>query len=230
MERDPFETAANDAFRDADAADANLGPKPADELSLGRDGEMPSKTQPRSVPSSRRTGTPRPDPSLGTDRAASNEPSDYVGDYPVGVPRWDEGDANRDNGPISDDPEGKRFEKGGAFSNEPGWFEPGPKNAQLCYWLNVGGFVFGFLPIVGAVMALINRSKVGPELATHYTYSMRTLLLALLYGFGLVLLLPPDLFGLAMLAVVIWFGWRNLRGLARLGTGRPMPNPRTWTV
>ena len=233
MERDPFETAADDAFREADASDANLGPKPREDLSLGRDGELPQKAPSRSVPSSRQSGTPRIDaatPQQGDDLVErARQSPDYVGDYPVGVPRYDDRE-QRDGSPFDADPEGERFREGGAFANEPGWFQPGPKNAQLCYWFNIGGFVFGFLPLVSAVMAFMNRGKVGAELATHYTYAMRTFLLSVLYGFALLLLLPPDLLGFGMLALVGWYGWRNLRGLAKIGSGEPMPNPTTWTV
>ena len=224
MARDPFETASDEAFEEGKAPEAAPVPPaaPKPEIELGRDGELPSPPS-GSVPRSRRAD-------ISTDDAVerARQSPDYVGDYPTGVPRWDE--ADREDDVFERDPEGERFRDGGTFSNEPGWFQPGPKNAQLSYWLNVGGFVFAFLPIVGAAMAFINRSKVGAELATHYTYSMRTLLLALLYGMVLTLITPPELLGFVVLLLIGWYGFRNLRGLARLGSGQPMPNPGSWTV
>ena len=130
--------------------------------------------------------------------------------------------------PMEADPTGDRFRQG-EFANEPGWFEPGSRNAQLCYWLNLGGFVITPLPIASAVMALTMRRRVGPALATHYTYAARTALLVVLYGLTLAVLLGRSA-GFALLALVVWFAWRNLRGLARVGSGQPIPNPNTWTV
>ena len=210
MARDPFETASDEAFEEGKAPEAEPVPPaaPKREIELGRDGELPPVPSRSSVPRSRRADAP------GREEIANEGTVDAPGDETV----------------FERDPEGGRFRDGGSFNNEPGWFEPGPKNAQLSYWLNVGGFVFAFLPIVGAVMAFINRSKVGPELATHYTYSMRTLLLALLYGMVLTVVTPPELLGFAVLVLIGWYGFRNLRGLARLGSGQPMRNPGSWTV
>lgn len=207
MARDPFETAADDAFREGAAPERELPPAPPQEwdANLGRDGELPTGAPRSSVPPSRRADASRPRTS--GDRGGTGVPT-----------------------PFDADPEGERFRDGGTFSNEPGWFEAGPKNAQLVYWMNLGGFIFAFLPIVAAAMAFINLRKVGPELSTHYTYGMRTLLLALLYGLALVVLTPPEAIGTVMLLLVGWYGWRNLRGLAKLGSGEAMPNPGSWTI
>ena len=126
---------------------------------------------------------------------------------------------------ANDDPTGERF-RSGAFSNEPGWLTPGPKNAQLCYWMNLAGFVIWPLPLVSVALAVTNRPKVGPELGSHYTYAMRTIFLVVLYG--LLASVMGRAGGAAFLAVVVWFIYRNLRGLARVGAGGPIPNPRAW--
>ena len=226
MERDPFETAAEDAYRDADEPPVAKSSPPGSEPSLGRDGEVAPATARSSVPSSQRAAAPnRMETAGGAQRtdAPSGEGDEHVTDVPRSEP--DPG-----NSPFGADPDGSRFREGGTFSNEPGWFEAGPKNAQLTYWFNLGGFVFGFLPIVGAAMSVLNRNKVGPELRTHYTYSLWTFGLAILYGLVVVVLTPPDLIGIVMLLLVGWYGWRNLRGLSRLGSGQPMPDPKSWTV
>ena len=173
---------------------------------------------------------PRPAPADPPDAPASPPLGRARAPEPSGaVPDGDGPDtAAAGEGPDRD-PHGARFREGGAFANEPGWLAPGPKNAQLCYWLNLGGFVIAFLPLVALGFALLNRGKVGAELRGHYTYAALTFALVVLYGF-VALILPPDLVGLAMVGLAVWYGWRNLRGLARLGSGEAMPNPRAWGV
>ena len=208
MARDPFETATEDVYRDGDVVQPDpdaLRERPAPaEVELGRDGELPDTQPVQPVTITRREDARTHDPAV--DRST--------------------GDATA----FDADPEGTRFRDGGTFSNEPGWFAPGPKNAQLCYWMNLGGFVFWFAPPIAALIALVNRNKVGPELRTHYTYAAMTFGLALLYGLIATALIPPNYLGFVTLALAGWYGWRNLRGLARLGSGEPMPDPKTWTV
>ena len=120
-----------------------------------------------------------------------------------------------------------RFE--GEFANDPGWFEPGPRNVQLCYWLNLAGFLIVVLPLASVAMAFWNKRRVGPGLASHYTYAIRTVGLGWLYGIAGYILLG-DVTGVALFALAILFMARNLRGLTLAGAGKPIPNPRTWLL
>lgn len=205
--RDPFEAAADEAFRNA--PEPTDGPKRDEAVrdagGFGRDGGG-GETE---------FAAPRTTPTR--EHASTSEP----GDIERPVPPEETGS------PFDADPTGERF-RSGAFDNEPGWLEPGPKNAQLCYWLNLAGFVVWPLPLVSAVMAAVNRSKVGAPLATHYTYALRTVPLAILYG--LLAYALGRLAGLALLAVVVWFVWRNLSGLARVGAGEPIHKPAAWLI
>ena len=203
--RDPFEDAADEEFSRARERVAPTQRAPDD--------ERPP------TPIFGRTGN-------GLERQIDHTAPASVPD-PVAAPREFRPPAHP-SGPVSaeDDPTGERF-RHGEFSNDPGWFEPGPRNAQLCYWLNLGGFVISPLPLVGAAIAFTNRRKVGAGLATHYTYAMRTALLAILYGLVLSVLFGRSV-GPALIVVVVWFAWRNLKGLSRCGSGRPIDDPRSW--
>ena len=224
----------------------------------GRDGAMPKgrsgvATRPAGVPSVGRrpgppphvgppspTAPPRADPSLSEEAARAREAPDYVGDFEErGVPRWEPDGAtppastppsvpvpaphSRDDESV---PDGRLPERDGA-----GMLSPGIGNARLCYLFNLAFFLgIVFLPLIGAVMALTSRRKVGADLATHYTYAARTVGLGLVTAFliNMSALSMPDLYGLLALGWLIWFGVRNARGLMRLGAGKAMPNPGTW--
>lgn len=234
--RDPFEAAADEAFRNAPdrAPDPTDGPgrarTPPDTGGFGRDAAGSGKTElgaPRTMPTPDRAevrahtpiaATPPDEPAIY--KRASDERTSGVVDAERAMP------ATGDGGPGAD-PSGERF-RSGAFSNEPGWLKPGPKNAQLCYWLNLAGFVVWPLPLVSVAMAAVNRSKVGAPLATHYTYALRTVPLVVLYG--LLAYAMGRAAGIALVAVVVWFVWRNLRGLARAGAGQPIEKPGAWLV
>lgn len=228
--RDPFEEAAEQEFRrpaprpeqglsEADGAAASERPEP-----FGRDARSPDAGEGNGPTATRRphtpiAGTPPDDPMIyrdASDRQMAEARSAAPDERPV-----------HPADPVVADPTGERFREG-PFANEPGWLEPGPKNAQLCYWLNLAGFMLFVFPLVSVVLAILNRPKVGAELGTHYTYAMRTVFLGVLYGVLAYSLGRAG--GLALLAVVVWFVWRNLRGLARVGSGQLMPSPHAWLV
>ena len=199
-EQDPFEAAADEEFERA-RKHATQHPPADPSPTLGRAGAEPTALEPVVRHEAHTPIASRP----------ADEPDIYA----------------RGDNPFAADPDGQRFREG-EFSNEPGWLEPGPRNAQLCYWLNLGGMVITPLPLVAAAMALFNRRKVGAGLATHYTYVMRTVVLVVLYG--LLASATGRYAGFALLGVVIWYVWRNLRGLAGVGSGAPIANPRSWLV
>ena len=225
-QRDPFEEAANEEFRRESVAPSPDVRQPAPPEPFGRSTatrpEGPASAgdaAPIHRPHTSIAGTPPDDPMIYRDAS----------DAHLAAARGAAGDEVRvdPTDPVVADPTGERF-RDGAFSNEPGWLQPGPKNAQLCYWLNLAGFGVFVFPLVSVGIAILNRPKVGTELGTHYTYAMRTVFLAVLYG--LLAYAMGRAGGIALLAVVAWFVWRNLRGLARAGSGRPMPNPNAWII
>ena len=108
------------------------------------------------------------------------------------------------------------------------WLEPGPTNVQVVYILYLAGFVIGITPLIGLVIAYVNRGKSEPWVETHYTWAIRTFWIGMLYtliGFVLAFVLVGFLL---LIATVVWFVVRIVFGLQALGRGEPMKNPQSW--
>ena len=257
MAEDPFEKAVEEEFQRARertrTQPSDDVPPASDKVrspGFGRDGARSDQgPTPRgggrsgSVPSVGRSPLPTgPDARREPDAApydpveAARQSPDYVGDYPHDVPRWDDAatptegalperrlEADRMSAPGSDSVDGRL-----PVSNA-GWLSPGPSNARLCYLLNLGGVFLPFLPLIGGAMAWMNRGRVGADLATHYTYALRTVGLGFVLSFGINLVAGGRLetYGTLVLVALGWWFARNLRGLMRLGSGRSIPNPKT---
>ena len=198
-------------------------------------------------PDAPRTPPPAPDAAEAARRAP-----DYIGDYPHGVPRWDDRNdgavpagSERRAEPMADGTglprgagTGAHSEVGagpaeGHGSTATGWLAPGVRNVQLCHALNVAAvWLQPLVPLAGFI-AFLNRGRVGPELASHYDYALRTVVIGIVLRIGAgvaAVNLGPQI-GLALgIAVNAWLVARGLLGLIRAGTGRPMPNPRTWWI
>jgi len=110
------------------------------------------------------------------------------------------------------------------------WLEPGRTNIQVVYVLYLAGFAFAFTPLVGIVMAHINRGKAGGWVETHYTYAIRTFWIGLLYSL-ISLALAILLVGfLLMIATAVWFVVRCVVGLMAASRDEPIRNPDGWLI
>lgn len=110
------------------------------------------------------------------------------------------------------------------------WLEPGPTNVQVIYASYLLGFVVGITPLIGIVLAYMNRGKAGGWVETHYTWAIRTFWIGILYGL-ISLMLSLVLIGfLLMLAVAIWVIVRVVVGLQAVGRGEPIRNPESWLI
>lgn len=110
------------------------------------------------------------------------------------------------------------------------WLEPGPTNVQVIYASYLLGFVVGITPLIGIVLAYMNRGKAGGWVETHYIWAIRTFWIGILYGL-ISLMLSLVLIGfLLMLAVAIWVIVRVVVGLQAIGRGEPIRNPESWLI
>ena len=90
--------------------------------------------------------------------------------------------------------------------------------------------VVGVTPLIGLVMAYVARPEAEAWLQTHYTYQIRTFWIGLLYG-AIGMLLMVVLVGfLVLLAEVIWFIVRSVKGLQALDRGKPIEDVETWLL
>lgn len=110
------------------------------------------------------------------------------------------------------------------------WLEPGPTNMQVIYVLYLAGFVIGITPLIGLVMAYINRGKGGGWIETHYTWAIRTFWIALLGGFVSLLLMLVAIGFVLALAVAVWVIVRCVVGLQAVSRGEPIRNPQSWWI
>ena len=110
------------------------------------------------------------------------------------------------------------------------WLEPGPTNVQVIYASYLIGFVIGITPLIGIVLAYMNRGKAGGWIETHYTWAIRTFWIGILYGL-IALVLAVVLIGfLLMLAVAVWVIVRVVIGFQAVGRGEPIRNPESWLI
>ncbi|MCW2308126.1 DUF4870 family protein [Rhodobium gokarnense] len=109
-----------------------------------------------------------------------------------------------------------------------GYMEPGAKNVTLIYILYLVGFVLGITPLIGVVIAYLNRGR-GGWADTHYTFQIRTFWISLLFGFISFLLTFLFIGFLLMILVAVWVIIRCIKGLQAASNGEPIPDPQTWT-
>jgi uncharacterized membrane protein len=101
--------------------------------------------------------------------------------------------------------------------------------AFVIYILYLAHFV-PLAPIVGLVLAYIERARAPAWLQSHYLYQIRTFWIGLLY-WVVSLALCVILVGIPLLlATWIWFVVRCALGLSRLMRSEPYPTPESWTV
>ena len=111
-----------------------------------------------------------------------------------------------------------------------GWFDAGPKNAQLIYILYFVSVIVGLTAIVGVIMAYMNRGKAGGYVETHYTWLIRTFWIAVLFSLVGLILAFIGIGFLIMVAVFVWAIVRLIKGIQRLGRGEPIDDPQTWWI
>lgn len=110
------------------------------------------------------------------------------------------------------------------------WLEAGKTNIQVIYVLYLAGFAFAFTPLIGVVMAHINRDKATGWVATHYTYAIRTFWIGLLYSLVSLVLAILLVGFLLMIATAAWFVVRCVVGLMAASREEPIRNPDGWLI
>lgn len=110
------------------------------------------------------------------------------------------------------------------------WLEPGKTNVQVVYILYLAGFIIGITPLIGIVLAYVNRGRSEPWIETHYTWAIRTFWIGLLYGLISFVLAFVLVGFLLMLATAVWFILRCIFGLQALTRDEPMKNPQSWVL
>ena len=110
------------------------------------------------------------------------------------------------------------------------WMEPGATNVQIIYILYLAGFIVGLTPVIGVVIAHMNKGKSEGWVTSHYTWLIRTFWIGLLYGFISFLLAFVLIGFLLMLATAVWVIIRCVLGLQSMSRSEPMKNPDSWLI
>lgn len=108
------------------------------------------------------------------------------------------------------------------------FFSPGGSNVTAIYILYLAGILVAFTPLIGLVMAYVNRGQAEAWVESHYTYQIRTFWIGLLYTLICILLAFLAIGFLMMVLVAVWAIVRCVRGLQWSTSGRPVPDPQTW--
>jgi uncharacterized membrane protein len=98
------------------------------------------------------------------------------------------------------------------------------------YILYLAGFVIGVTPLIGVVMAYINRGKSEAWIETHYTWAIRTFWIGLLYSLIAVVLTILLIGFILFIAVAVWFIVRVVMGMQALNRNEPVRNPESWVI
>ena len=113
---------------------------------------------------------------------------------------------------------------------EDSWIEPGQKNAQLVYILYLVAMMLGFTGLIGLVMAYMNRGNSEDWIDSHYTYAIRTFWIGIVYVIISTLTMFIAIGFVLVIATMIWFIIRCVKGLQVLTRKETIDNVNTWWI
>jgi uncharacterized membrane protein len=100
---------------------------------------------------------------------------------------------------------------------------------QAVYLLYFGGFLLQVLPLIGLVLAYVNRDGASELDRSHYEFQIST------FWRGLAILaagIITAFFVIGFVVILFWAVWtiiRNVKGLSAYGRGQPMPAGLGWS-
>ena len=109
--------------------------------------------------------------------------------------------------------------------------DPGQKgNANLVYILYLCSFIVGITSVIGVIMAYLARDGADPLLRSHYDNLINIfwkMLLFTIIGAMLTIVLVGILI---ILAAIVWFVIRILKGMQALSADQPIDDPGSWGI
>ena len=121
------------------------------------------------------------------------------------------------------------------MTNAPSGGEPPPfapanflNSPQLVYLLYFGGFLLAVLPLIGLVVAYVNRDGASSLDRSHYDFQISTFWRGLaIFAVGVI----TAFFLVGWLIILFWAVWtivRNVKGLSAYGRSQPMAATIGW--
>lgn len=100
--------------------------------------------------------------------------------------------------------------------------------AYICYAV---GIIIGVTSLVGLIIAYMQRgAAAGTWRESHYTWLIRTFWIGLLYAVISGALTTILIGGLMLIAVLIWYIIRIVKGWQAYTRKEAMPNPESWLL
>ena len=109
--------------------------------------------------------------------------------------------------------------------------DPGQKgNANLVYILYLCSFLIGVSALVGVIMAYIGKDTASPLVRSHYQNQINIfwkMLLFMVVGAVLTLIIVGVLI---ILAAIVWYVIRVVKGMQALLAEQPIDDPASWGI
>lgn len=100
---------------------------------------------------------------------------------------------------------------------------------MIIYILYLIGIAVGVVTIAGVIMAYLKRGDVsGTYAESHMTYLIRTFWIALVVGIVGSILTVVGVGLILLLALLVWYIYRVVKGFVAFNDGRPIPDPTGW--
>ncbi len=101
-------------------------------------------------------------------------------------------------------------------------------NARIVYLLYLGAVIIGLLALIGVIIAYVNRNNSGGWVSDHHRFQIRTFWIGLLYS-AVGAVSTVFLVGwLMLLATLVWWIMRCVKGLQCASRSESYPNATTW--
>ncbi len=105
---------------------------------------------------------------------------------------------------------------------------PNSGKATIVYILYLAGVVVPLTPVIGVVMAYLDRAEAQPWVASHHTFQIRTFWISWLFAF-IAFLLSFVVIGMLLFPVIlVWYIIRCVKGLDAATKNRPIEEPESW--
>lgn len=104
---------------------------------------------------------------------------------------------------------------------------PGGK-ATIVYILYLAGVVVPLTPLIGVVMAYLDRNEAQPWVASHHTFQIRTFWLTWLFAFIAFILTFVAIGMLLFPVILVWYIIRCVKGLDAASKGKAITDPASW--
>ena len=101
-------------------------------------------------------------------------------------------------------------------------------NAKIVYIVYLGAVIIGLLAIIGVIVAYVSRDDSGGWVNDHYRFQIRTFWIGLLYSAVGVVTTFIVVGWLVLLAALVWWIVRCVKGLRCVSRSESYPNVTTW--